>query len=169
MKKYASFILAALLLLSLCACGGASPAETLPPEPVIVPDTPAETIAAPAEITVTDMIGRSVSIVPGSYKRVVCIGAGALRMYSCIGDVSLLAGVGKRWDCCVSRPVSEVPANKTIPATENHSSLRWNPAACFGPWGALRGFSGDAGETPATPAEAQRQRVRFEEEEQQSE
>ena len=93
MKKYASFILAALLLLSLCACGGASPAETLPPEPVIVPDTPAETIAAPAEITVTDMIGRSVSIVPGSYKRVVCIGAGALRMYSCIGDVSLLAGV----------------------------------------------------------------------------
>ena len=95
MKKYASFLLAVCLLLSLCACGGATPAETLPPEPVIVPDTPAETAApaAPAEITVTDMIGRSVSIVPGSYQKIVCIGAGALRMYSYIGDVSLLAGV----------------------------------------------------------------------------
>jgi iron complex transport system substrate-binding protein len=39
------------------------------------------------------MIGREVTIVPGSYTRVVCIGAGALRMYSYIGDVSLLAGV----------------------------------------------------------------------------
>jgi iron complex transport system substrate-binding protein len=39
------------------------------------------------------MIGREVTIVPGSYKRVVCIGAGALRMYSYIGDVALLAGV----------------------------------------------------------------------------
>ena len=82
MKKYVSFLLAACLLLSLCACGGAAPVETLPPEPVILPDTPAETAAAPAEITVTDMIGRSVSIIPGSYKRVVCIGAGALRMYA---------------------------------------------------------------------------------------
>lgn len=45
------------------------------------------------EITVTDMIGRSVTVKPGSYKRVVCIGAGALRMYSYIGDVALLAGV----------------------------------------------------------------------------
>ena len=93
MKKYVSFLLAVFLLLSLCACGAKTTVETLPPEPVIVPDTPAETAAAPAEITVTDMIGRSVSIVPGSYKRVVCTGAGALRMYSYIGDVSLLAGV----------------------------------------------------------------------------
>ena len=93
MKKYASFLLAVCLLLSLCACGGAAPVETLPPEPVILPDTPAETAAAPAEVTVTDMIGREISIIPGSYKRVVCIGAGALRMYSYIGDVSLLAGV----------------------------------------------------------------------------
>ncbi|MCR5576238.1 MAG: ABC transporter substrate-binding protein, partial [Oscillospiraceae bacterium] len=48
---------------------------------------------APAETVVTDMIGREVTIVPGSYKRVVCIGAGALRMYSYIGDVGLLCGV----------------------------------------------------------------------------
>ncbi len=44
-------------------------------------------------VMVTDMVGRSVSVDPGSYKRVVCIGAGALRMYSYIGDVSLLCGV----------------------------------------------------------------------------
>jgi len=45
------------------------------------------------QITVTDMIGREVSITPASYKRVVCIGAGALRQYCYIGDVDLLAGV----------------------------------------------------------------------------
>lgn len=45
------------------------------------------------ETTVTDMIGREVTVTPGSYKRVVCIGAGALRMYSYIGDVSILCGV----------------------------------------------------------------------------
>ena len=45
------------------------------------------------EVTITDMIGREVTVVPGSYQRVVCIGAGALRMYSYIGDVALLSGV----------------------------------------------------------------------------
>lgn len=45
------------------------------------------------ETVITDMIGRDVSVVPGSYKRVVCIGAGALRMYSYIGSVDLLCGV----------------------------------------------------------------------------
>lgn len=48
---------------------------------------------APQSVTVTDMIGRSVKIVPGSYESVVCIGAGALRMYSYIGDTALLCGV----------------------------------------------------------------------------
>ena len=46
-----------------------------------------------AEITITDMIGREVTVTPGSYTRVVCIGAGALRMYCYVGDVSLLCGV----------------------------------------------------------------------------
>ena len=46
-----------------------------------------------SEITVTDMVGREVKIKPGTYKNVVCIGAGALRMYSYVGDVALLAGV----------------------------------------------------------------------------
>lgn len=42
---------------------------------------------------VKDMIGREVEVTPGSYKRVVCIGAGALRMYTYICDVDLLCGV----------------------------------------------------------------------------
>ena len=45
------------------------------------------------ETTISDMIGREIKIRPGTYKRVVCIGAGALRMYSYIGDINLLAGV----------------------------------------------------------------------------
>ena len=44
-------------------------------------------------VVVTDMIGREVEINPGNYKRVVCIGAGALRMYSYVGDVGILCGV----------------------------------------------------------------------------
>lgn len=61
--------------------------------------TPAGSSSSPAlssatsPIAVTDMIGRSLSVVPGSYKKVVCVGAGALRMYSYVGDVSLLSGV----------------------------------------------------------------------------
>ena len=53
-----------------------------------------ETTGNPAKtVVIKDMIGRDVEIVPGSYHRVVCIGAGALRMYSYIGDVSDLCGV----------------------------------------------------------------------------
>ena len=75
MKKLIAFLLAAIMLLGLTACG--------------VPGTD----APQGSETVTDMVGREVSVNPGSYKRVVCIGAGALRMYSYIGDVSLLCGV----------------------------------------------------------------------------
>ena len=49
------------------------------------------TVAAP--VVVTDMIGREVEVVPGSYTRVVCIGAGALRMYTYINGADLLCGV----------------------------------------------------------------------------
>ena len=72
MKKSISLFLALVMLLGLCNFGAAF---------------------ADGEITVTDMIGREVTVTPGSYKRVVCIGAGALRMYSYIGDVALLCGV----------------------------------------------------------------------------
>ena len=74
MKKLLSFILVILMVFSMTACG-------------VQQNTPR------AETTVTDMIGREVAIAPGSYERVVCIGAGALRMFSYIGDVDLLSGV----------------------------------------------------------------------------
>ena len=80
MKRTTALILCLALLLSLCACGQ----QEAPGEEIVVQS---------GEITVTDMIGREETIVPGSYRRVVCIGAGALRMYSYIGDVNLLAGV----------------------------------------------------------------------------
>lgn len=93
-KKITALILALIMLLSLCACGSQNTAPTATESPAA--DTPAESevpAAEPEEITITDMIGREVTVTPGSYKRVVCIGAGALRMYSYIGDVSLLCGV----------------------------------------------------------------------------
>ena len=74
MKRFFALLLAFMLLLSLAACG-------------------AQEAPVTGTVTVTDMVGRAVSVTPGSYKRVVCIGAGALRMYSYIGDVNLLCGV----------------------------------------------------------------------------
>lgn len=90
-KKLLALFLAIMMLASLGACGNAGQ----PPAEIESPDQPAPPTesAAPAELTVTDMIGREVAVTPGSYKRVVCIGAGALRMYSYIGDVELLCGV----------------------------------------------------------------------------
>ena len=91
--KKLTALLALILALSLCACGvqEAAPVETAAPETPAA--APAETIAEAAEITVTDMIGRELTLTPGSYTRVVCIGAGALRMYSYIGDAAILCGV----------------------------------------------------------------------------
>ena len=99
MKKITAIVLALAMALTLCACGGKG-TETAPQtvaevQTTAVPETaaPETTEAAPAEITVTDMIGREVAVTPGSYQKVVCIGAGALRMYSYIADVNLLCGV----------------------------------------------------------------------------
>ena len=93
-KKFIVSLLICAVLLSLCACGAkTTPVATDAPVIETTAQTPAETDAVPAEVIVTDMIGRDVEIIPGSYKKVVCIGAGALRMYSYIGDVALLAGV----------------------------------------------------------------------------
>ena len=73
MKKHVTLLLALVLVLSLCAC--------------------AEQAVPAGETVVTDMIGREVAVTPGSYEKVVCVGAGALRMYSYVGDIYLLAGV----------------------------------------------------------------------------
>lgn len=75
-KKVIALLLAAILLFSLCACSNN-----------------ADKKEEQKTMTVTDMVGREVEVTAGSYKKVVCIGAGALRMYSYVGDISLLAGV----------------------------------------------------------------------------
>ena len=80
-KKMLAAILALTMAITLCACGGkAAPAPTA-------------LTGSTAEVTVTDMVGREVTVIPGSYKRVVCVGAGALRMYCYVADTALLAGV----------------------------------------------------------------------------
>ena len=76
MKKIVAFLLALTVVFGLTACQNDADAPNISQQQ-----------------TVTDMIGRSVTVTPGSYKRVVCVGAGALRMYSYVGDVSLLCGV----------------------------------------------------------------------------
>ena len=84
MKRVFSLVLCSVLLLSLCGCNVQNIQNAVDPTPTEPADT---------SVTVTDMIGREVTVVPGSYQKVVCIGAGALRMYSYVGDVSLLCGV----------------------------------------------------------------------------
>lgn len=87
-KKITALLLTAAMVLSLCACGSKNK------ETAKTPEAPEISESAQAEkMTMTDMIGREVEVTPGSYQRVVCIGAGALRMYSYIGDVNLLCGV----------------------------------------------------------------------------
>lgn len=123
LKKIAAFFMAAVLVLCLCACSGNKEEETPDPTGTVTEtptetetETPTEAVTeaptevvtkapteavteapteapAPQEVVVTDMIGREVTVIPGSYKRVVCIGAGALRMYCYVGDVNLLCGV----------------------------------------------------------------------------
>ena len=79
LKRILSLVLVLCVVFALVACGNDASEEWGKSET--------------AEITVTDMIGRELIVTPGSYKKVVCIGAGALRMYSYIGDVELLCGV----------------------------------------------------------------------------
>ena len=69
MKRSIVLLLVMLMVLAPCAYGETGQTE---------------------EILITDMIGREVTVTPGSYQRVACIGAGALRMYTYIGDVSLI-------------------------------------------------------------------------------
>lgn len=105
MKRTLALLLALLMLLALCACGQAEEAENTeaPSEETAqteeteeleqTEETEEPAPAEPEEIVITDMIGREVTVTPGSYQRVVCIGAGALRMYTYVGDVGLLCGV----------------------------------------------------------------------------
>lgn len=100
-NKMISLLLAVAMLFCLCACGSGDVKQNTEAEATLegteveeelVVSTEVES-ETPAEITVIDGTGREVTITPGSYTRVVCIGAGALRMYCYIGDASLLCGV----------------------------------------------------------------------------
>lgn len=95
MRKLTALLLALVMVLSLTACGSNQQSTTATTSEAAATEEPVaeEPVAESEEITITDMIGRDVTVTPGSYTRVVCIGAGALRMYSYIGDVSLLCGV----------------------------------------------------------------------------
>lgn len=123
LKKIAALFMAAVLVFCLCACSDNKEEKTPDPTGTVtetpteavteapteavteapteaVTEAPTEAVTeapteapAPQEVVVTDMIGREVTVIPGSYKRVVCIGAGALRMYCYVGDVNLLCGV----------------------------------------------------------------------------
>lgn len=83
-KRWTALLLAMVMALGLVGCGGKTPDAAPDPEPDQSTD---------GAVTVTDMIGREVTVIPGSYQRVVCIGAGALRIYSYVGDAALLCGV----------------------------------------------------------------------------
>ena len=94
MRRLFTLLLATLMIFTLAACGQQEEAPTT--ESTAAPTETTESTPEPTEsttVTVTDMIGREVTVTPGSYRRVVCIGAGALRMYSYVGDVNLLCGV----------------------------------------------------------------------------
>ena len=59
----------------------------------------------PNSITVTDGIGRSISLDPSEIKKVICVGAGALRYYAYLEGASRLAGV-EDIDCSFRRSSS---------------------------------------------------------------
>ena len=81
-KKLTACLMVVISIMALCSCSAGTTAKD---------NTAAGNEIT--EITISDMIGRKVTVKPQSYTRVVCIGAGALRMYSYVGDVSLLCGV----------------------------------------------------------------------------
>ena len=75
-KKICAFIGLLLSFLALASCGNDDKSK----------------VKVEVE-TITDLVGRNVEITKGRYENVVCIGAGALRLYSYIGDVNKLSGV----------------------------------------------------------------------------
>lgn len=69
--------LASLSLLTLASCESLTSSST----------------SSSSTITITDMVNREVTVDTNNVDRVACIGAGALRLYSYVGDMSLLCGV----------------------------------------------------------------------------
>ena len=76
--KHVKTILFSALTLSLLASCGCEPSGPVEGEDVV---------------EITDLVGRKVTFDRNNIKKVACIGAGALRLYSYVGDVHMLAGV----------------------------------------------------------------------------
>ena len=80
MKKYVSIVLAALLLLSLCACGEAPQGQTQPQtqatEPSQTESQPAESTDAPTQTTAADLKALAES----------CIDRPVAELYALIGE-----------------------------------------------------------------------------------
>ena len=89
-RKSVICVIIAVLTLSLTTFGFVACNKQAPSN---VPVDPTDDTPQVDPITITDMIGRQLQIKPGTYKRVVCIGAGALRIYTYVGDVDLLCGI----------------------------------------------------------------------------
>ena len=84
-----------LSLFALTACGGTSSASGLSVSQSAsgLSVSQSSSASSAATVEITDAVGRKFNVVPGSYKRIVCIGAGALRLYTYIGGSANLAGV----------------------------------------------------------------------------
>ena len=63
-KKITALVLALIMLLSLCACGSLSAAPATETPTAEVPAENEVSAAEPEEITITDMIGREVTVIP---------------------------------------------------------------------------------------------------------
>lgn len=75
MKKPSILFLLSAALLASCGNGGASNSSKNEPS-----GDSSASIVTPVEVT--DGIGRKVSVVPSEIKKIICVGAGALRYYS---------------------------------------------------------------------------------------
>ena len=75
MKKPSILFLLSAALLASCGNGGASNSSKEEPS-----EDSSASIVTPVEVT--DGIGRKVSVVPSDIKKIICVGAGALRYYS---------------------------------------------------------------------------------------
>lgn len=106
--KISALLLAAVMLLTLCACG-AQTSETQTSEPSPTPEQ-SQTEAPKEDYQVTDLLGRTVTI-PAETSSYVCIGPGALRLYCYVADTAQLAGVE---DAEISWGVEGRPYNMSI-------------------------------------------------------
>ena len=108
-KKILALALAALMLLSLAACGqSADPTATeAPAEPT---EAPVEATEAPAEdtsVTVTDMTGREITLEEPA-TRIVALTASDCEIICALGGIDLLVGRGTY--CDYPAEVQEVPS-----------------------------------------------------------